>query len=148
MVITGLTRNIVVSVTTVSPQTLYLSAFTPRATALLKTCISQFSRNLVSRRKPIQFYMETYRSGHNGADSKSVSAQAPASSNLAVSAKDSLKVLSFKEFSLLSQSRAYCHRTCFFALTINVAINVCGCSHITMTEPILNHFHRHTVCEE
>ena len=31
--------------------------------------------------------METYRSGHNGADSKSVSAQAPASSNLAVSAK-------------------------------------------------------------
>ena len=33
-------------------------------------------------------YSETYRSGHNGADSKSVSAQAPASSNLAVSAKD------------------------------------------------------------
>ena len=50
---------------------------------------------------PLQFYMETYRSGHNGADSKSVREQSPASSNLAVSAKDSLKVLSFKEFSLL-----------------------------------------------
>ena len=49
---------------------------------------------------PLQFYMETYRSGHNGADSKSVREQSPASSNLAVSAKDSLKVLSFKEFSL------------------------------------------------
>ena len=31
--------------------------------------------------------METYRSGHNGADSKSVSGQPHASSNLAVSAK-------------------------------------------------------------
>ena len=31
--------------------------------------------------------METYRSGHNGADSKSVREQSPASSNLAVSAK-------------------------------------------------------------
>ena len=30
--------------------------------------------------------METYRSGHNGADSKSVREQSPASSNLAVSA--------------------------------------------------------------
>ena len=35
---------------------------------------------------PLQFYMETYRSGHNGADSKSVREQSPASSNLAVSA--------------------------------------------------------------
>ena len=33
-------------------------------------------------------YTETYRSGHNGADSKSVREQSPASSNLAVSAKD------------------------------------------------------------
>ena len=49
---------------------------------------------------PLQFNMETYRSGHNGADSKSVREQSPASSNLAVSAKDSLKVLSFKEFSI------------------------------------------------
>ncbi len=32
--------------------------------------------------------METYRSGHNGADSKSVREQSPASSNLAVSAKE------------------------------------------------------------
>ena len=31
-------------------------------------------------------YTETYRSGHNGADSKSVREQSPASSNLAVSA--------------------------------------------------------------
>ena len=53
---------------------------------------------------PLQFYMETYRSGHNGADSKSVREQSPASSNLAVSAKDSLKVLSFKEFSLFRKA--------------------------------------------
>ena len=39
---------------------------------------------------PLQFYMETYRSGHNGADSKSVREQSPASSNLAVSAKAEL----------------------------------------------------------
>ena len=94
---------------------------------------------------PLQFYMETYRSGHNGADSKSVREQSPASSNLAVSAKDSLKVLSFKEFSLLSQSRSYRHRTCFLALTINVTVNICRCSHITVSKPVLNHFHRHTV---
>ena len=100
MVITGLTRNIVGSVTHSSVKLRCLSAFTPSATALLEFCISQFSRNLVSRLKPLQFYMETYRSGHNGADSKSVREQSPASSNLAVSAKDSLKVLSFKEFSL------------------------------------------------
>ena len=31
--------------------------------------------------------METYRSGHNGADSKSVREQSPAGSNPAVSAK-------------------------------------------------------------
>ena len=37
---------------------------------------------------PLQFHMETYRSGHNGADSKSVREQSPASSNLAVSAKN------------------------------------------------------------
>ena len=97
---------------------------------------------------PLQFYMETYRSGHNGADSKSVREQSPASSNLAVSAKDSLKVLSFKEFSLLSQGWTYCHRTCFLALAINVTVNISGSSHITMTEPVLNHFHRHTVCEK
>ena len=35
--------------------------------------------------------METYRSGHNGADSKSVREQSPASSNLAVSAKGTLE---------------------------------------------------------
>ena len=70
VVITGLTRNIVGSVTHYSLKLRCLSAFTPRATALLKTCISQFSRNLGIRLKPLQFYMETYRSGHNGADSK------------------------------------------------------------------------------
>ena len=45
---------------------------------------SQFGKSAL----PLQFYMETYRSGHNGADSKSVREQSPASSNLAVSAKD------------------------------------------------------------
>ena len=44
--ITGLTRNIVGSVTTVSPKTLYSSAFTPCAFALSRNRISQFSRNL------------------------------------------------------------------------------------------------------
>ena len=49
VVITALTRNIVGSVTHYSLKLRCLSAFTPRATALLKTCISQFSRNLVLR---------------------------------------------------------------------------------------------------
>ena len=97
--------------------------------------------------KPLQFYMETYRSGHNGADSKSVSEQSPASSNLAVSAKDSLKDLSFKEFSLLSQGCSYRHRTCFLTFTVDVAVDVSSGSHITVTKPVLNHFHRHTVCK-
>ena len=43
---------------------------------------SQFGKSAL----PLQFHMETYRSGHNGADSKSVREQSPASSNLAVSA--------------------------------------------------------------
>ena len=64
-----------------------------------KTHLAVFSQFGI-KALPLQFYMETYRSGHNGADSKSVREQSPASSNLAVSAKDSLKVLSFKEFSL------------------------------------------------
>ena len=50
--------------------------------------------------------LETYRSGHNGADSKSVREQSPASSNLAVSArkrKTSRKTcLSFSTKSVLS----------------------------------------------
>ena len=46
---------------------------------------------------PLQFYMETYRSGHNGADSKSVREQSPASSNLAVSARktDKFRLVGF-----------------------------------------------------
>ena len=76
MVITDMTRNIVGSVTHHSLKLRYLSAFTPCAYALLKTRISQFSRNLVIRLKPLQFYMETYRSGHNGADSKGPIGQA------------------------------------------------------------------------
>ena len=46
MVITGLTRNIVGSVTHHSLKLRCLSAFTPRAYALSEFCISQFSRNL------------------------------------------------------------------------------------------------------
>ena len=79
------------SVTHLSLKLRCLSAFTPCAFALLEFCISQFSRNLVIRLKPLQFYMETYRSGHNGADSKSVREQSPASSNLAVSANGTLE---------------------------------------------------------
>ena len=65
---------------------------------------------------PLQFYMETYRSGHNGADSKSVCEQSHVSSNLTVSAKNSLKVLSFKEFSLFipKQSRLPSHLLFYF----------------------------------
>ena len=44
--------------------------------------------------------MQRYRSGHNGADSKSVCGQPHVSSNLTVCAKDSLKDKSFKEFFL------------------------------------------------
>ena len=46
VVITGLTRNIVGSVTHHSLKLRCLSAFTPRAFALSEFCISQFSRNL------------------------------------------------------------------------------------------------------
>ena len=49
VVITDMTRNIVGSVTHPSVKLRCLSAFTPCAFALLKTCISQFSRNLVIR---------------------------------------------------------------------------------------------------
>ena len=49
---------------------------------------------------------------------------------------------------ILSQGSSYRHRTCFLTLAINVAVNMCGGSHIRVTKPVLNHFHRHTVCEE
>ena len=54
---------------------------------------------------PLQFYMETYRSGHNGADSKSVREQSPASSNLAVSAK--IGILLLKSADLLFTSSLF-----------------------------------------
>ena len=68
---------------------------TPLFIGVYATCICTF-RNLHlavfsqfgNLALPLQFYMETYRSGHNGADSKSVREQSPASSNLAVSAKN------------------------------------------------------------
>ncbi len=47
---------------------------------------------------------------------------------------------------ILSQCRTYCHRTCFLAFTVDMAINICRCSHIAVTKPVLNHFHRHAVC--
>ncbi len=53
-------------------------------------------------------YMETYRSGHNGAHSKCVSPNGLVGSNPTVSAKDSLKVLSFKEFSLFCSRLIFC----------------------------------------
>ena len=63
------------------------SAFAPLAYARSKTRISQFSRNLVIWLLPLQFHMERYRSGHNGADSKSVWEQSHAGSNPALSAR-------------------------------------------------------------
>ena len=46
------------------------------------------------------FYTERYRSGHNGADSKSVCEQSHAGSNPALSANKPLKTLRFQGFSL------------------------------------------------
>ena len=49
---------------------------------------------------------------------------------------------------ILSQCRSDCYCTCFLALAIDVAVNVGGGSHIRVTEPVLNHLHRHSVCEK
>ena len=69
----------------VNPLFIVVSATLFRTFGILHLAVfSQFG-NLAL---PLQFYMETYRSGHNGADSKSVREQSPASSNLAVSAKN------------------------------------------------------------
>lgn len=48
-------------------------------------------------------------------------------------------------FFLLSQSCSYRHCTCFFALAVDMPVNVGGGSHIALSQPILNHFHRHTI---
>ena len=68
---------------------------TPLFIGVYATCFCTFENSHLAvfsqfgiKALPLQFYMETYRSGHNGADSKSVREQSPASSNLAVSAKD------------------------------------------------------------
>ncbi len=71
VVITRLTRNMVGFVTTYFPKLRETSAFSPISFASSETRFSQFSRNLVNRLLPLQFHMETYRSGHNGTDSKS-----------------------------------------------------------------------------
>ena len=84
--ITGLTRNIVGSVMTDFPKLHETRAFSPFAFAILKTRISQFSRNLVTWLLPLQFNTEAYRSGHNGTDSKSVVRQRTVGSNPTASA--------------------------------------------------------------
>ena len=71
----------------ISVNPLFIGVFVTSVCTLTNLHLAVFSQfgNLAL---PLQFYMETYRSGHNGADSKSVREQSPASSNLAVSAKD------------------------------------------------------------
>ena len=56
-------------------------------------------------------YTETYRSGHNGADSKSVREQSPASSNLAVSASVVADYVSFVTtfFIILNEKLSLAH---------------------------------------
>ena len=49
---------------------------------------------------------------------------------------------------LLAESRANRYCTCFLALAVDVAVYISSCSHVAVTEPILYHFHRHTVCEQ
>lgn len=49
--------------------------------------------------------METYRSGHNGADSKSVREQSPAGSNPAVSAKKRTATLLYELQSFFQYDR-------------------------------------------
>ena len=71
----------------ISVNPLFIEVFRTSVCTFRKPHLAVFSQfgNLAL---PLQFYMEMYRSGHNGADSKSVREQSPASSNLAVSAKD------------------------------------------------------------
>lgn len=53
---------------------------------------------IVVMSEDITGYMQTYRSGHNGADSKSVCGQPHVSSNLTVCANKPLKADAFKGF--------------------------------------------------
>ena len=83
MVITGLTRKRLTIVTLIYPQTLETLYFFGILSAEISEVGRQFSIKIPNQK----FNTERYRSGHNGADSKSVCAQAHEGSNPSLSAK-------------------------------------------------------------
>ena len=109
---------------------------------------------------------ERYRSGHNGADLKSVWEQSHAGSNPALSARVEWKVSSDGHFPLLSYSgfsaafflrsrsrdldpKSGKHRVSRGNLgtVLQMGIAVCGCREVTMAEPFLNLLHGNSAGE-
>ena len=88
-VITGLTRKRHDLVTKVSPQSLETLHFFGILSAKFSEVGRQFSIKIPNQK----FNTERYRSGHNGADSKSVCAQAHEGSNPSLSAKKQESIL-------------------------------------------------------
>ena len=72
MVATGLTRNFMVAWSFRPPGILYIKGFSKSKIEYFSVFSPAFlSKNFLSK-KQIEIYTEGYRSGHNGADSKSV----------------------------------------------------------------------------
>ena len=74
--------------------------------------------------QPCLTYMETYRSGHNGTDSKSVVPHGTVGSNPTVSATKFSKLKGLLDFSFL-------HRLCRgnFGSVVEMGVNICGCAY-------------------
>ena len=100
--------------------------------------------------------METYRSGHNGADSKSVCGQPHVGSNPTVSAIKpySSRVVGLFSFPWRDIVWSYCGHSqpsqhgfcgCAFGVIIKVRAVVCRGGKVAVPQPFLNLFHRNAV---
>ena len=93
--------------------------------------------------------METYRSGHNGADSKSVCGQPHVGSNPTVSARAGsdftlpafLYRLLCTIFGTASGHTIHCICRSLLCVVIQVCVDVCCCGIGTMSQPYLDLFH-------
>ena len=95
----------------------------------------------------IRINTETYRSGHNGTDSKSVDPQGSVGSNPTVSARNHASSRFFRLLAFLFQFCAK-PKPLSIASGIQMCVNVRRSPKVAVTKPFLNLLHRNTVCQK
>ena len=93
----------------------------------------------------IRLNTETYRSGHNGTDSKSVDPQGSVGSNPTVSARNHASSRFFRLLAFLFQFCAK-PKPLSIASGIQMCVNVRRSPEVAVTKPFLNLLHGNAVC--